>query len=171
MTPRWAQGPQDVAKAHALASHSQTSAATTVRLARAVGGDRCHIFDAADLHARARKCAQSTLSAWARSLRLRAACGSELDVERRKAQLLAPRSDILCGKHCCVRRRFVAVRLDLHAARDARNCLPAREIGYMDKGIIEGSVDVCNSKDHLTLSDLRPEGNLLNWLFLFRRHA
>lgn len=35
----------------------------------------------------------------------------------------------------------------------------AGEIGDMDEGVVEGGVDTSNTKDELTLSNLRAEGN------------
>lgn len=47
----------------------------------------------------------------------------------------------------------------------------ARQIGDMNKGIVEGGEDVCNSKNQLSFSDLGAEGNnflFLHYLFLGR---
>ena len=55
------------------------------------------VLDAADLDAGARKRAESRLRAGSRALRLRAADGTELDVNSADVQLLEPRRDILDG--------------------------------------------------------------------------
>ena len=48
------------------------------------------------------------------------------------------------------------------------NFLPSRKIGHMDKGVVEGGVDVGNAENLLSFANLRTEGDLdlLNLLLL-----
>lgn len=114
------------------------------------------------------------------------------------ADFLALASDVLSGQHGCVRlnngvslgvtrtspcerayRRLVSVGLDLHTTGDSGDGLLARQVGDVDKGVVEPSqvslipttsnegnlaensrgVDVGNAKDELTLLDLGSEGD------------
>ena len=54
--------------------------------------------------------------------------GPDLDVKCRDAQLLATSCNILCGQHSCVRRRFIAIGLDLHSPRDTADGFAAAGI-------------------------------------------
>ena len=70
------------------------------------------------------------------------------------AELLAPDGDVLGGKHGSVRAGLVAVGLDLHTAGDADEGLAAGEVGHVDEGVIEGSEEVSNAENLLTLDGL-----------------
>lgn len=48
-----------------------------------------------------------------------------------------------------------------------RNCFLSRQIGDMDKGVVEGRKDVSNAEHQLTLSDLGPEGDGVLFLGCF----
>jgi hypothetical protein len=69
-----------------------------------------------------------------------------------KAQFLAAGSDILCGKHGSVWRRLIAVGLYLHSSRHSHHGFPPREVGNMNKSVIERSKQMGNSENLFTLS-------------------
>ena len=97
--------------------------------------------------------------------------GTDLDVEGRDAELLAAgsyrslvlissflfcsflrvRTDVLGSQHGGVGGGLVTVGLDLHATGDTRDGLATRQIGDMDKGIIEGRKNTGHSKNELAL--------------------
>lgn len=93
------------------------------------------------------------------------------------AQLLAPCRHILRCQHRGVRRRFVAVRLDLHAAGDAAEGFAAGEVGAVDKRVVTMSMsgyskgrwirnsqageDAGHAEDELTVFSLGAEGDVL----------
>lgn len=82
-----------------------------------VGGDRRDVLDAANLDAGASQSTQCRLRARARRLRLVAACGTQLDVQRCDAQLLQQhdRTARDANTEDVVRKR-AAVSVGLHAA-------------------------------------------------------
>lgn len=90
------------------------------------------------------------------------------------AELLAPDGDVLGGKHGSVRAGLVAVGLDLHAAGDADEGLAAGEVGHVDEGVIEGSEEVGNAENLLTLDglggDLRVNLAVFSWIGLERKN-
>jgi hypothetical protein len=100
---------------HAMTS-LQTATATTTLATGAVGGNGRHIFNAADTHTSTGQRAQSRLGTRARRLGSGTASGAQLDVQRSDADFLAADGNILSGQHGSVGRRFVTIRLDLHAA-------------------------------------------------------
>jgi len=69
-----------------------------------VGGSWGHILDAANFEATAGESTECGLSAGPGGLCARAAGGSEFDVQRGDANLLALESNVLCCEHCGVRR-------------------------------------------------------------------
>jgi hypothetical protein len=92
------------------------------------------------------------------------------------ADLTAPGSNVLSSQHSSVGRGLVTVSLDLHATcgksrseaipkthrtrlctSDTGDGLLAGEISDMDEGVVEGGVDVGNTKDKLALADLGAE--------------
>ena len=75
------------------------------------------------------------------------------------ADLLAPVGNVLRRQHGRVRRRLVAVGLDLHAASHASDGLPARDVSHVHKGVVKGGEDVGDGKDLLALSDDRAKTN------------
>lgn len=113
--------------------------------------------------------------------------GSQLDVQRRDAELFAALCDVLCGQHGGVRRRLISVGLHLHPAGHAADRLPgkkqdrsaqeqahaqvfegpsvhgdshdllSREISDVDEGVVKGGEDVTNSKHVFSFSHLRSQ--------------
>jgi len=146
----------------------QAATTATTLAAGRVSRDRGNILDAANLHAGTGEGAESRLGARARGLGLVAAGGAHLNVERRDADLLAARSNVLRGKHGSVRGGLVAVSLDLHTTGDAAESFAARQIGHVDEGVVEGSEDVRNSEHLLSLRDLGPEAGY--FFFFIVRH-
>jgi hypothetical protein len=76
------------------------------------------------------------------------------------AAYLAANSHVLRGKHGCVGRGLVTVGLDLHAAGDAAQCLLARQISNVDKGVVEAGKDVSHAEDVLALTHGGAHGHL-----------
>jgi hypothetical protein len=74
-------------------------------------------------------------------------------------------SNILSSQHGGIRRRFITIGLDLHTTSNTGDGFTAREIGDVNKGIVEGGKDVSNTENELTFTDLGTEGNLLNRSF------
>ena len=69
-------------------------------------------------------------------------------------------------KHCRVRRRFIAISLDFHATSYADNGLAARQARYVDKCVVEGSVDVRYAEYDFALTNRRAECDRCFYLFL-----
>lgn len=134
-----------------------TTAATTLSAGR-VGGDGGDILNATDLDARTCQSTESRLSAGAGSLGTVATGGTELDVKGIDTQLFATDSNVLCGKHGSVRGGLISISLDLHAPSDAHQGFFAREIGDMDKCVVERGEDVGNTPNQLSFP--ANEGNM-----------
>jgi hypothetical protein len=66
---------------------------------------------------------------------------------------LALLSNILCGKHRCVRGRLITVSLNLHSSGDTDKSFTSGKIGDVYESVIEGSKDVCYSEDLLAFRD------------------
>ena len=77
----------------------------------------------------------------------------DFNVQGRQSQFFAPRGHVLGGQHGGVRRGFVAIGLDLHAARDADEGFPSREIRHVDKGIIERGKEMGDAKDFFAVQE------------------
>ena len=137
--------------ASALVARLQAATAATGGATRAVGRDRGDVLNAADLDAGTREGAEGRLRARAGGLRAVAAGGTHFDVEAADAQLLALDRDVLRGQHGSVRRRLIAVSLDLHAAGHLRDGLTPRGVGDVHEGVVERRVDVADRHDDLTL--------------------
>jgi len=75
-------------------------------------------------------------------------------VEGGDAELLAPDGNVLGGKHGRVGAGLVAVGLDLHTASDTDEGLAAGEVGDVDESVIEGSEEVGDAENLLTLDGL-----------------
>lgn len=90
-----------------------------------IGRDGSDVFNSADLQSISRQSSKSCLCTRARRALLDSARGAELDVDSSDAELLASDSNILRGKHGCVWRGLVAIRLDLHTACDAAESFTA----------------------------------------------
>ena len=69
-------------------------------------------------------------------------------------------SNILGSQHGVVVRGLVAIGLDLHATGDSAKSFTSGQIGDVDKGVIEGSVDVGHAEHLLTFANLGSEGDL-----------
>lgn len=119
----------------------QTATTATALPASRVGGNRRNVLNAANAHASTSKSAKSALGARTRGLRADTTRATDADVNSGDANLLAARGTVLRSKHGSVRRGLVTVSLDLHTAGNADDRFLAREIGHMDEGIVEGSVD------------------------------
>lgn len=78
-------------------------------------------------------------------------------MEGGNADLLALSGNVLSGKHRSVRGRLVTVSLDLHTTSNSGDGLLAGQVGNVDESVVEGSEDVGNAEDVLTLSDLGTE--------------
>jgi hypothetical protein len=97
---------------------------------------------------------------------------TNLDVKSADSQLLASCGDILSSQHGGIRRTFISISLDFHSACiskpflnddtcDSDDGFFARQICDMDKGIVEGSEYVGNTKHEFTFSNLRTESGHL----------
>jgi hypothetical protein len=129
--------PSSSVRACRKATILQTTSAATALATGAVGRDRRDVLDAADAHARTGKGAEGRLGTGTGGLGAGTAGGADLDVEGGDANLLAALGALLGGKHGGVGRRLVTVGLDLHATRDARDGLLARQVGDVDEGVVE----------------------------------
>lgn len=76
------------------------------------------------------------------------------------AQLFALCSHILSSKHGSIGAGFITVSLNLHTSGHTGNRLTAGQIGDVDKGVVEGGVDVSHTKDQLTWTDLGTESDI-----------
>ena len=92
-------------------------------------------LDAANLHARAGQRAQRALRARPRRLGLVPARATNLNVQRRDAQLAAAIRHVLRGEHGRVGRALVAVRLDLHPASHTADRLAPGNVRYVHKRV------------------------------------
>jgi hypothetical protein len=88
---------------------------------------------------------------------------SDLDVKGGDAQFLALFGNVLGGKHSGVGGRFVAIGLDLHSSGNTNEGFSSRKIGDVNESVIEGSKEVGNSKDFLSVLD----ADSANFLGLF----
>ena len=75
--------------------------------------------------------------------------GTDLDVQAVDAELLASGGNVLSSQHGSVGRGLVTVGLDLHATGDTADGLATREIGDVDKGVVEAGEDAGHAEDEL----------------------
>ena len=139
-----------------------------------VGGNGCHVLNAANAHARTSERTESALCTGTGGLGASTTSSTELDVEGGDADLTAAGGDVLSSQHGGVGRRLVAIGLDLHAAGDARDRLLAGQIGDVHESVVEGRKDVRNDEVTLALGKLGAELDgllLLNAGFLGRLEA
>merc|ERR1712128_67311 len=108
----------------------------------------------ADLHASTSKGSEGRLGSRSWGLGPVSTGSSQLDVQGGDAKGLNLLSNILGGQHSSVRGSLVSVGLDLHATGDSADGLTAGQVGHVDESIVEGSEDVGNAEDELTISDL-----------------
>ena len=132
----------------------QTTTAASALPPGRIAGNGGDILDPSNLHAVPRQRPEGGLGARSRAAALVAPRPSDLHVERRHAELLAPDGDVLGGEHGRVRRRLVAVGLDLHAPGDAHERLASREVGDVDEGVVEGGEEVRDGEDLLALDEV-----------------
>merc|ERR1719198_704815 len=151
--------------------NSQTATTTSSLAASAISRDRSHILNAADLHTLSCKSPQSTLRTGSWGSRFGSTGCSKFDVQSINAEILATVGHILCRQHRSVWGRLVSICLDLHATSDTDECFSARQIGDMNKSIIERGENVSHSKHILVVALLRFQGHCLHFLSnFFRRH-
>jgi hypothetical protein len=89
---------------------------------------------------------------------------TDLDVESVDTEFLALGSNILSSQHGGVRRRFITISLDLHTTSNTGDGFTTREIGHMDKSVVEGGKDVGNTENEFTFTDLGTESDSFNRL-------
>merc|ERR1719193_1091723 len=67
---------------------------------------------------------------------------------------------------------YISVSLHLHTTSNSANGFTSRDVSYVDKSIVERSIDVSHTKYKLSLTNLRSKGNLnllLNFLLSLTR--
>lgn len=114
-------------------------------------------LDAADAHASTGEGTEGRLRTGAGGLCADTTDSADLDVKGRDADFLAASSDVLSGQHGGVRRRFVTVSLDFHAASDARDGFLAGQVGNVNERVVERGKDAGDAKDEFAIFDLRSE--------------
>ena len=129
----------------------QSATTATTLPASRIGGDGGNILNAANLDARAGKSPESRLSTGTRGLGAVTSSCAQLDVQSIDAELLAADGNVLCGKHGSVGRGLITISLHLHATSHADESFLARQIGDVHESVIEGSKDVGNAPNELTL--------------------
>jgi hypothetical protein len=129
----------------------KTTTATSTLAACAIGRNGGDILNSSNLHSISSQCSESGLGSRSWTATLVSSSSTDLDVQGSDTEFLAFKSDILGGKHGCVRRRLVAIGLDLHTSGNTDNGFSARKISNVDKSIIEGSKQVSDAKDFVSL--------------------
>ena len=124
-----------------------------------VGGDGGHVLDPADLHAVPGQHSEGGLGAWSGGLGVVASAASEPDVQGGDLELLAPLHDVQSGQHSGVGRGLLSVGLDLHAAGDSGEGLPAGDVGHVDEGVVPGGQDVADGEDVVVSDVLGTQGS------------
>merc|ERR1712133_59492 len=141
----------------------ETATASSALSARAVGRNGSDIFDTADLHAGTRESPERRLGAGTGSARAHATRGAETNVKGVDAQNFASLGDVLSGQHSGIGGGLVSVGFDLHSSGDATDGFASRNVGHVDKRIVEGGVDVGDTEDVDALFNLRSQlDDLLN---------
>jgi len=170
-----------------VAASLQTTTTTTSLSASWIWWNWSDIFNAANFHVGTSQSAKSWLSTWAWGLGAVATSGTQFDVQSSNSKSLAFLSDILkrgnnnknvndwrwqlamyklCsnthlgGQHSGVGRGFITISLDLHASGNARDGFFAGQVRHMDESIVEAGIDVSNSEDDLSFTNLWAKRNL-----------
>lgn len=108
-----------------LQATTTTTTLTTGRVSRN-GGD---ILNTTNAHTRASQGAEGALGTGSGSLGAIATGGADLDVEGGDTELLASGSNVLGSQHGSVRRRLIAISLDLHTTSDTDDGFTTSQIG------------------------------------------
>ena len=124
----------------------KTTTATSGLASGRIGWNGGNILNTSNLQSVTSQRSERTLSSRTWRLGLVSARTSHLDVEGRESQFLASDGDILGGKHGSVGGRFITIGLDFHASSYSHHGLSSREICNVDKGVIERSKDVGDTK-------------------------
>lgn len=131
----------------AQAVQSQSSTSSTTLSSGGVGRNRSHVLDSADSQAGSSQGSQSGLTTRTRGLGLGTTGSSQLDVDSGDADLFAFLSNVLGSQHGGVWGGLVSVGLDLHTTSDSGDGLLTGEIGHVDEGVVEGSIDAGNTEN------------------------
>jgi hypothetical protein len=123
-----------------------TTTASTLATGR-ITRNRSNIFNSTNLESISGQGPESRLCPRSWRLGLVSASPSDLDVKGRQSQFLASDRNVLGGKHRRVWGGLIAIGLDLHASGNAHHGFSSREVGDVNKGIVEGGKDAGNAKD------------------------
>ena len=126
---------------------SESSTSSTATSSGAIGGDGGNVFDSADFHAETGQSSQGGLGTGSGGLGTSSSSSSELDVQGADLELLASLDDVMGSHHSGIGGRFFSISFDFHTTGDSDQGFAAREIGHVNKGVIEGSQDVGHSED------------------------
>lgn len=148
-------------KSAQMVSRLQTTTTATTLATGRIGGDGSDILNATNPHVGTGKGAESGLGTGTRGLGAVTTSSTKLDVQGSDTELTAPDRDVLGSQHGGVGGGLITVSLDLHTTGNTADGLTTREIGDVDEGIVEGSKDVGNTKDELSLTDLGTKGDVL----------
>ena len=124
----------------------QTATTARTLTASRVVGSGGDVFDTADLHASTGEGTEGGLGTGARGLGADTTGGAELNVEGGDTAFLAALDDVLGGEHSGVRRGLFSVLSHLHASRNSAVSFSARGVRHVDEGVVEGSVNMADSK-------------------------
>ena len=129
----------------------QTTSTTSTFSTSRISGNRRNVLNSSDLDSTTGQRSESRLSSGSERLGLGTTGGSQLDVKSGDTALLASSGNILSGKHSSVRRGLISVSFDLHSSGHSADGLSSGEIGHVNEGIVERSVDVSDSERVFTL--------------------
>mmetsp|Transcript_42013 Transcript_42013/g.105971 ORF Transcript_42013/g.105971 Transcript_42013/m.105971 type:complete len:229 (+) Transcript_42013:308-994(+) len=140
----------------------ETATTATTLLASAVGRDRSHILNTANLDTTTGQGTQRTSGTRTRGLGSVTTLSTKLDVDGGHVDTLQTLNNVLSGQHGGVRAALITISLHLHATGNTAEGFTTGEISDVHEGIIEGSVDVRNSEQLLTFAELRAQTDLLS---------
>ena len=139
---------------HSKADCSESATAATTLSAGRVGGDGGNILNATNLEAITGEGTDGRLGARSGGLGENTTLSTELDVDSIDANSLELTADVDGGKHGSVGRGLFSVSLDLHTTGDTGVSFTAGEIGDVNEGVVEVSLQVANTEDVLGLLGL-----------------
>ena len=141
-----------IGNSKAYCSESATTA--TALSAGRVGGDGGNILNATNLEAITGKSTDGRLGTGSGGLGENTTLSTELDVDSVDANSLELTANVDGGKHSGVGGGLFSVSLDLHTTGDTGVSFTAGEIGDVNEGVVEVSLQVAHTEDVLGLLGL-----------------
>ena len=147
---------------------SQSSSTATTLPSGGIGRDRSDILNSSDLESVSGESSNGRLGTGAGGLDVNSTSSSEFDVDGVDSDNGEGFADVDGGEHSSIGGRFFSISLDLHSSGNSGVSFTTGEIGDMDEGVVEGSLDVADSKVQLILVlGLRAGGSVVHGLLFF----